>query len=183
VALLDISTGGLEWITADEWECESGNFHPSGQFVTYERNRDGNSEVFVFDTIIGARIDPFERPGLGTLGQQVFSPQGDRLLFSYSGPCEPNDLHTYDIAQQKTIKVTNSLLAGMNPEHMVEPYLVRYPSPTRLLKDRPRFSTCRTTWSATPAIRPSSACTAVPPRRPGTGSTAAFSFWSTTATR
>jgi len=128
VAMLDVSSGTLEWITADEWECESGNFHPSGQFVTYERNRDGNFEVFIFDTIIGARIDPIEKPGLSTLGQQVFSPGGERLLFSYSGPCEPNDLHTYDIFQQKTIKITNSLLAGMEPEHMVEPYLVRYPS-------------------------------------------------------
>jgi dipeptidyl aminopeptidase/acylaminoacyl peptidase len=84
--------------------------------------------VFIFDTVIGARIDPIERPGLSTLGQQVFSPGGDRLLFSYSGPCEPNDLHTYDIVGQKTVKITNSLLAGMEPEHMVEPYLVRYAS-------------------------------------------------------
>jgi dipeptidyl aminopeptidase/acylaminoacyl peptidase len=128
VAMLDVNSCALEWITADEWECESGNFHPSGQFVTYERNRDGNSEVFIFDTLIGARIDPIERPGLSTLGQQVFSPGGERLLFSYSGPCEPNDLHTYDIFQQKTVKITNSLLAGMDPEHMVEPYLVRYAS-------------------------------------------------------
>ena len=128
VAMLDVSTGAMEWITADEWECESGNFHPSGQFVTYERNCDGNSEVFVFDTVIGGRIDPIERPGLSTLGQHVFSPAGDRLLFSYSGPCEPNDLHTYDIAQQKTVKITNSMLAGIDPEHMVEPYLVRYAS-------------------------------------------------------
>src|SRR5579864_7577198 len=46
VALLDITTGLMEWVTADEWECEAGSFHPSGNFVTYERNRDGNSEVF-----------------------------------------------------------------------------------------------------------------------------------------
>ena len=128
VALLDVATCGMEWITADEWQCESGSFHPTGKFVTYERNCDGNSEVFIFDMMIGGRIDPIERPGLSTLGQQVFSPQGDRLLFSYSGPCEPNDLHTYDIAQQKTVKITNSMLAGMDPAHLVEPYLVRYPS-------------------------------------------------------
>ena len=58
----------------------------------------------------------------------MFSPQGDRLLFSYSGPGEPNDLHTYDIVGQKTVKITNSLLGGMDPQHMVEPYLVRYES-------------------------------------------------------
>jgi dipeptidyl aminopeptidase/acylaminoacyl peptidase len=128
VALLDIARGTLEWITAEEWECEAGSFHPSGQFVTYERNRDGNSEVFIFDTVIGGRIDPIERPGLSTLGQQVFSPQGDRMLFSYSGPGEPNDLHTYDIGKQQTVKITDSLLASMDPQHMVEPYLVRYES-------------------------------------------------------
>ena len=128
VALLDVTTGMMEWVTADEWECEAGSFHPSGNFVTYECNRGGNSEVFIFDMVIGARIDPIERPGLSSLGQQVFSPRGDRLLFSYSGPCEPNDLHTYDIVKQETVKITNSLLAGMDPAHMVEPYLVRYRS-------------------------------------------------------
>jgi dipeptidyl aminopeptidase/acylaminoacyl peptidase len=128
VALLDVATGEMEWITADTWECEGGQYHPSGRFVTYERNRDGNTEVFVYDLIIGARIDPLDRPGLSTLGQQVFSPSGDRMLFSYSGPCEPNDLHTYDIARQQTVKITNSMLAGMESESLVEPYLVRYES-------------------------------------------------------
>ena len=128
VALLDIATGELEWVTTDTWQCEAGQFHPSGRFLTYERNCDGNSEVYVYDLGIGARIDPIGRPGLSTLGQQVFSPAGDRMLFSYAGPREPNDLHTYDIARRQTVKITDSMLAAMEAESMVEPYLVRYAS-------------------------------------------------------
>ena len=62
------------------------------------------------------------KSGLSALGSEVFSPDHKRVLYSSSGANRPTDLY---IDGQR---VTNSLLAGMDPADMVEPYLVHYPS-------------------------------------------------------
>jgi dipeptidyl aminopeptidase/acylaminoacyl peptidase len=128
VALLEITTSKPIWITRDVWDCDAGEFDPSGRMLTYERNVDGNSEIMLYDCQSGAHTALASQPGLNRTGSETFDRAGKRALFSYSGPCEPNDLYTYDFETRATTRITSSLLAAMQPEDLVTPYLVHYQS-------------------------------------------------------
>ena len=118
VGLLEIETGAIDWITRGEWESDAGEFR--GRSIAYESNVDGNSQVFLFDTRKRKTIGP--KSGVSGLGSEVFSPDRKRVLYSSSGPAAPSDLYV------DGVRVTNSLLAAMDPADMVEPYLVHYRS-------------------------------------------------------
>ena len=60
--------------------------------------------------------------------ESAFSHDGSRLLYYHNGPDAPNDVWVYTLATGKSQQITHSLVAGMRPEDMVEPYLVHYPS-------------------------------------------------------
>ncbi|MGH9718642.1 MAG: alpha/beta fold hydrolase [Bryobacteraceae bacterium] len=126
VAVLDIETRELEWITRAKYETDAGAWH--GRTISYLTNRDGDCEISLYDTTRRRAAKLPWKPGLATLGSEVFAPDGGRLVFSYSGPGDPNDFYTYDLRRKKSLRITNSLLAGMNPRDMVQPYLVHYRS-------------------------------------------------------
>jgi dipeptidyl aminopeptidase/acylaminoacyl peptidase len=120
VALLDLKSGAIEWITRETWECDAGEFR--GRSIAYESNIDGNSRIFLYDVKTQKRKPLGAKSGLSSLGSEVFSPDGKRVLYTSSGARQPSDLRI------GSLRVTNSLLAAMNPEDMVEPYLVHYKS-------------------------------------------------------
>src|SRR5207248_1797394 len=60
--------------------------------------------------------------GLSYLGSEVFSPRGNRLLYTASSASRPADLHV----DRK--RITDSMLAAIEPADMVEPYLIHYES-------------------------------------------------------
>ena len=128
VALLDLKSGAIDWITRETWDCDAGEFR--GRFVAYESNVDGNGQVFLFDVKNGKPKALGAKSGLNSLGSEVFSPDEKRILFSYSGPSQPSDLCSAvtGLPKPKTARITNSMLAGMDPADMVEPYLVHYKS-------------------------------------------------------
>jgi dipeptidyl aminopeptidase/acylaminoacyl peptidase len=120
VGLLDLKTGKIEWITSETWESEAGEYR--GRSIVYESNIDGNSQIFLYDVKSRKRKAVGPKSGLSFLGSEVFSPDHKRILYAGSGPTLPSDLYV------GARRVTNSLLAAMDPADMVEPYLVHYPS-------------------------------------------------------
>ena len=93
----------------------------------------GNGQVFLYDTKTRKRKSRDARSGLNSLGSEVFSPDGKRVLFSHSGPAQPNDLCVSGagLPRPKSARITNSMLAGMDPAEMVEPYLLKIGFVTR----------------------------------------------------
>ncbi|HWC20525.1 MAG TPA: DPP IV N-terminal domain-containing protein, partial [Terriglobales bacterium] len=129
-ALIEISTKKIDWLTHEKWEVSSGSFSPDSQRLTWTANVDGNTDVFVYD-IASKRVDRLPLPGgVNQLAGSVtsFSPDGLRLLYYHNGPMSPTDVWVYDFASKQSKQLTHSLLAGLNPEDMVEPFLVHYPS-------------------------------------------------------
>lgn len=130
VALLDIRSGAMEWITKERWECEAAEFR--GRHIAYECNIDGNSRLFLYDVKTGKRRALGPRAGLSGFGSEVFSPDRKRLLFSSSGASQPNDLYVCAAdagpRRARPTRATSSMLAAMDPADLVEPYLARYPS-------------------------------------------------------
>jgi dipeptidyl aminopeptidase/acylaminoacyl peptidase len=130
VALLEVASKRVEWLTQDKWEIEGGNFSPDGKSLTWTANVDGNTEIYVHDLGTGKNTSLPLLKGVNRLGgtETAFSPDGSRLLFFHNGPTSPNDVWVYSLAAGKSQQITNSLLAGVRSEDMVEPFLVHYPS-------------------------------------------------------
>ncbi len=128
--LLDVASKTISWLTEEKWEVSGGHFSPDGKHVTWVANADGNSEIYLHNLLTGKTstiplpVGMNELAGTGS----GFSHDGLRLLSYHNGPTEPNDLWIYSLGTNKARQLTHSLLAGVQPSHMVEPFLVHYPS-------------------------------------------------------
>jgi dipeptidyl aminopeptidase/acylaminoacyl peptidase len=130
VGLLDIASRKIDWLTQDKWEIEGGNFSLDGKSVNWTANVDGNIDIYLHD-LGSSKTSSLPLPkGVNTLGgaESAFARDGSRLLYYHNGPTSPNDVWVYTLADGNSRQVTNSLVAGMRSEDMVEPFLVHYPS-------------------------------------------------------
>jgi dipeptidyl aminopeptidase/acylaminoacyl peptidase len=130
VALLEITSKKITWLTRDKWEIEGGQFSPDGKHVTWTANVDGNSQIYLYD-ILSKKTSALPLPvGWNSHGggDSAFSHDGANFLYYHNGPTAPRDAWIYSMASGKSHQVTHSLVAGIHSEDMVEPVLVHYPS-------------------------------------------------------
>lgn len=130
VGLLNVATKKISWLTQDKWEISGGNFSPDGKVVTWTANVDGNTEIYLHNLASGKTSSLPLPKGVNGLGgaDSAFTRDGSRLLYCHNGPNAPNDAWVYSLASGKSHQVTHSLVAGVPSDHIVEPYLVHYPS-------------------------------------------------------
>jgi dipeptidyl aminopeptidase/acylaminoacyl peptidase len=127
VALLDVATEKLSWVTDVKWEAESRDFSPDGKSFTYTINADGRFEAFVADRATGRPSRVAVPAGVNTFeGLPTFSPRGDRLIVSHQSSTQPPDLWLFDLpsrtARQLTVSAISSLKATPLPESQVVHY-------------------------------------------------------------
>lgn len=128
--LLDVASKKISWLTEEKWEVSGDHFSPDGKHVTWTANADGNSEIYLHNLLSGKSATIPLPTGMNELAGtgSGFSHDGLHLLCYHNGPTEPNDLWIYSLSTNKTRQLTHSLLTGVQPSHMVEPFLVHYPS-------------------------------------------------------
>jgi Tol biopolymer transport system component len=120
VALLDIATRKLTWVTDNGWEAVSGDFAPQGGQFTYMINEDGRTRTYIGERG-SSRSEPLNFPeGLTSPSgnPNAFSPSGDRLLVSYRSSNQPADLWAYDFASRRATQITYSASAGLQPANL-----------------------------------------------------------------
>jgi dipeptidyl aminopeptidase/acylaminoacyl peptidase len=130
VALLDIASKNLKWVTDTKWEGGSGDFSPDGVHFTYTINADGRTDVFLGDTAT-AKSEKLSIPeGLNgpAANPNSFSPSGDRLLFSHESSTQPGDLWAYDLASRNSKQLTFSAIASLNSAPRAPSHIVSYKS-------------------------------------------------------
>lgn len=130
VGLLDIASRKIDWLTSEKWEVEGGGFSPDGKAVTWTLNADGNADICVHELASGTTTTLLLPRGINSSAgsESAFSHDGSRLLYHHNGPAAPNDLWVYSLADGKSRQITQSLVAGVRSEDMVEPFLVHFPS-------------------------------------------------------
>jgi dipeptidyl aminopeptidase/acylaminoacyl peptidase len=128
--LLDIASRKISWLTRDKWEVSASNFSPDGKHVLWSANVDGNSAIYLHDRNSGTTTSlPLAKGvNLPAGAESAFSREGSHLLCYHNGPNSPNDVWVYSLADGKAHQVTHSLVGGVQPDTMTEPYLVHYPS-------------------------------------------------------
>jgi dipeptidyl aminopeptidase/acylaminoacyl peptidase len=128
--ILDLATKKVKWITEEKWEVWSSNFSPDGKLVTFRANADGYSDLYLHDIATEKTTKLSVPKGVNSFGgaESAFSRDGKKLLYYHNGASAPSDVWIYDFATEKSTQVTHSLMAGVPADHMVEPFLVHYPS-------------------------------------------------------
>ncbi len=130
VALLDVASKQLKWITDTQWEAQGEEFSPNGKQVTWLLNADGVSTVYLYDVPSG-KSEAIAMP-LGLTSPDgrpsAFSPDGKNLLLFYQSSQRPADFWVYDLAARKPRQLTYSAVAGLTPSSIPEAQLVHYKS-------------------------------------------------------
>ena len=130
VALLDLATKKLTWVTDTKWEAGAGDFSPSGKSFTYTLNADGLIDAFLVDakTLHAEKIPlPTGLNGFAAYPTS-YSPSGDRLLVSHESSVRAGDYWVYEIGSHKLTQLTHSAIASLNTAPMPESQIVHYKS-------------------------------------------------------
>lgn len=130
IAIFDIASKKIEWLTQNKSNSEAGSFSPDGKTITWVSNINGNKEIFFYDVNKKERhILPVAK-GVNELAgdKTAFTKDGSKLLFYHNGPNSPKDIWVYSIKEQKLHQVTYSFVGAVKSEDLVQPFLIEYPS-------------------------------------------------------
>ncbi len=130
VALLDVASKQLKWITDTQWEASSGDFSPDGKLATWTLNADGITSTYLYNVAKG-KSEPIAMPhGLTSPSGSptAFAPDGKSLLLSHQSSQRPSDFWVYDLESHKPRQLSYSAVAGLDPGDIPEAQLVHYTS-------------------------------------------------------
>src|SRR5215471_8993913 len=130
VALMDVATKKLTWVTDLKWEAGSGNFSPDGEHFTYEVNADGRTDVYLGDTatLKGARLNVPAGLNYYAGNPTSFSADGKRQLIGHQSSTQPGDLWVYDTAKKEARQLSFSAIASLTAAKIPGSQLVHYRS-------------------------------------------------------
>ena len=130
VALLEIATKKLTWVTDLKWEASSGDFSQDGRHFTYQVNEDGRSDDYLADTATLKSAELKLPAGLNSYSgnPKTFAPEGGRLLVNHQSSTQPGDLWVYDVASQRPRQLTFSAIATLTAAKIPASQLIHYRS-------------------------------------------------------
>ncbi len=126
LARLDLTALELEYLTPDDWDVEEVELSRDGRWLAVSRNVEGYSDFMLFNGR-GRRVPGPEMPE-GLLSGFDFSPNGDRLAFTFAAPNRNPDLWIVDLSDGEPRRLTRSATAGIPVNTFRRPEIIRYPS-------------------------------------------------------
>ncbi|HTM88331.1 MAG TPA: S9 family peptidase [Terriglobales bacterium] len=130
VALLDIATKKLQWVTDTQWEASAGDFSPNREKFTYTINADGRTSLYMVDRATRQSRELAVPPGVNSFpaSPSSFSPQSDRLLISHESSVQPGDYWVYNLEGGASRQLTHSAIASLSSAPLPGSQLVHYKS-------------------------------------------------------
>jgi dipeptidyl aminopeptidase/acylaminoacyl peptidase len=126
LARLDLSTLEIEHLTPDDWDVEEVELSEDGRWLAVSRNVEGYSDFMLFSGK-GRRVPGPEMPE-DIVGGFEFSPDGERLAFTLTGPNRNPDVWVVDLPDGEARRLTHSSTAGIPLRTFRRPGIVRYPT-------------------------------------------------------
>ncbi len=128
VALLDVATKKLTWVTDTQWEATSADFSPAGDSFTYTLNADGRTDIYLGNaaTLKGEKLNLPSGVNGFSAAPTSFSPKGDRLLVTHESSVQPGDYWVYNVRGNGLTQLTHSSIASLNSAPMPESEIAHY---------------------------------------------------------
>jgi dipeptidyl aminopeptidase/acylaminoacyl peptidase len=125
----ELATGKKEVLDRTEWDVliPATTFSRNGKYRVLATNEDSRVKVRLYETATGKEVELPQLPD-GAITGVRFSDSETRIAFYHNGSRSPNNLFVFDLAKKKATKLTNSLNPAVDPTHLVEARVVRYPS-------------------------------------------------------
>ncbi|HWJ47041.1 MAG TPA: hypothetical protein VNS62_05275, partial [Candidatus Udaeobacter sp.] len=130
VALLDVATKKVTWVTDLKWEVSAGNFSPDGTRFSYIVNEDGVIDSYVVDRSTN-RADKIDLPhGLNAFSgdPNEFALQSDRVIVSHEASNQPSDLWVYNLRTRHADQLTFTAIASLRATPLPPSQIVHYKS-------------------------------------------------------
>jgi dipeptidyl aminopeptidase/acylaminoacyl peptidase len=132
-ARLDVETRSLDLLDETPWDAECLSLSPEGTRLAYAHNVDGYSRLRVWDLIEGRHLpDPELEAGViqaGLAGGALsWSPDGERIAFTYHSPTRHMDVWTYAPRSGDLRRVTFSPDGAIPRDSYAVPETIRYES-------------------------------------------------------
>lgn len=123
VARLDLDTGDWTWLVTDD-TCDLAAWpSPDGRRLLVEASVDGESRLALHDARTGELLHPVPLPGQGTaaagvapMTEPVWSPDGARIVLSFSSPVLPGDVLAVQTASGAVTTLAGSAAGLASPE-------------------------------------------------------------------
>jgi dipeptidyl aminopeptidase/acylaminoacyl peptidase len=128
IALLEVATGKVTWVTDLKWEAYSGSFSPDGRLYTYVVNEDGVTDAYLVDrsTNEAKKVDLPHGLNFFSGNPSEFAPKSDRVIISHEASNQPGDLWVYDLAGHHASQLTFSSIASLRATPLPPSQIVHY---------------------------------------------------------
>lgn len=125
---IDVATGRMTPVgPAISWDVESFELSDDEATLAYTINEDGFSRLVVQDFRTRRALPQPVLPK-GVVSGLNFSPDGKRLGFTLASPTSPGDIWSWDFADAKLTRWTESELGPIDRADLPEPELIRFTS-------------------------------------------------------
>jgi dipeptidyl aminopeptidase/acylaminoacyl peptidase len=128
LAYYDLAAEAYEWLETPPWDVREVVASWSGRYLLWITDEDGYDVPHLRDLATGYDLPPPELPAAGVAWGFRFSPDEEKILFTFSSPAMPMDVYAWDIAGETSTRLTEAALAGIPPASFVAPELVFYAS-------------------------------------------------------
>jgi dipeptidyl aminopeptidase/acylaminoacyl peptidase len=130
IALLEVATRKVTWVTDSKWEAFAGNFSPDGKKYTYTMNEDGLTDAYLVDrpTNRAEKVDLPHGLNLFSGNPNEFAPRSDRVIVSHEASNQPGDLWVYNLKGRHAEQLTFSAIASLRATPLPPSEVVHYKS-------------------------------------------------------
>ncbi len=135
---LEPASKSWESVVTPNWDVEWMALSHSGRYLAYTLNVEGASRLELIDMARGVGLpvplpqdaDAGKRSGVVAWndGSIEFSPQEDRLTYSFSSATHTTDVYVWDLHENRRHAATRSSHGGLPVDKFVAPQLIHFPT-------------------------------------------------------
>lgn len=110
------------------WDIDQSIFSEDGSIEVVTRNINGVSEIKILDGRSGKPLRGPKLPEGGFISNLQVSRNANKIAFNFTSPTEVGAIYVYDRTRDRTERITQPNLAGLDPASFVRAKFVTYPS-------------------------------------------------------
>jgi dipeptidyl aminopeptidase/acylaminoacyl peptidase len=126
-ARMDLATGHIEFLTADECDIDFVRCSPDGSTLTLIRNRDGYGVLSIRDLETGEETSAPDLPP-GVAMELSWSPDSTKLAFTFTAPAYNPNIWIWDVVAGHCRQITHVSMGGIPRDVFRSPELVSFPT-------------------------------------------------------